>query len=49
MYTMTHNKKYCIALFLEAKYKTLTVEVYWESRVMFNQCKVYKETVALKM
>jgi hypothetical protein len=46
---MTHNRKSCIALFLEAKYETLTVETYWESRVMFNQCKVYKGTVTLKM
>jgi hypothetical protein len=78
--TMTHNMKSWITLFLEPYYETLTVECYWESRVlttrldngrhrfscehykethlsknmtfyqrMFNQYKVYKESVALKM
>jgi hypothetical protein len=31
---MTHNIKSCIALFLEEEYEALTVEVYWESKVI---------------
>jgi hypothetical protein len=34
---MTHNIKSGIALFLEAKYKTLTIEVHWGYRVIITR------------
>ena len=31
---MTHNRKPCAVLFLEVEYKPLTLEAYWEFRVV---------------
>ena len=50
---MSHNRKSCVALFLEGEYEALTVEAYWESRVVTTRldsgrhpfsCKYCKET-----
>ena len=36
---MTHNRKPCVALIMEAEYDALTLEAYWEARVTTERLK----------